>query len=219
MNTIILSDDHVFIEGIKVNITKLHPESLFIVLETAIHNASVDPKKIQLVVADTRHSLFRDKENILKIKELYSGSNHIIYCDNIFSEMFYNFHSQKFSCYFTTPMRLSHFTSAFKAIGKGLIYIHPKISKKISIDMFEKMSRSTLNNAVYTLTSLEKKLLTCIFKEQPTKVISGILGVSIKTVEAHKTIIYKRTNTHTSLGLFKYALENKLISLIDYKVA
>lgn len=218
MNTLILSDDHVFIEGIKVNITKLLPKSLFIVLEKDIFKPEINLKNIHIVVTDTRHRLFRKNENIIKLKEFYSHSNHIIFCGNIFSDTFYNFYSQGFSCYLISPIHPSHFMSAIEELKKGLKYIHPKISDALSNDLLLKMSRSASKYSIYTMTSLEEKIMQCIVKEQPNKVISDELGISTKSLEYHKTNIYKKTNSRTPIGVLKYLLRNNIVNLNDINV-
>lgn len=66
-------------------------------------------------------------------------------------------------------------------------------------------------HGIENLTASEKKILNLISKAKSTKEIAGELGISVKTVEVHRTHISQKLNLQGNLSLVKYALENKTV--------
>ena len=60
------------------------------------------------------------------------------------------------------------------------------------------------------LTKRQKQVLILFCKEKKITEIAKILKVGTKVIEAHKTRIYKKTKAKSPIGLFKYAVINKL---------
>ena len=60
------------------------------------------------------------------------------------------------------------------------------------------------------LTQREKEILELIFEEVSTVEIAKKLNISKRTVDAHRRSIIKKTGTSNLIGLYKYALKNKL---------
>lgn len=63
------------------------------------------------------------------------------------------------------------------------------------------------------ITNREEEIVRLMLKELSNKEISSKLFISERTVEAHRRNIYRKTNTNTIVGLLKWAIENKVITL------
>jgi DNA-binding NarL/FixJ family response regulator len=64
------------------------------------------------------------------------------------------------------------------------------------------------------LTSREIEVLQQICNEKQNKEIAFALRISESTVEFHKKNIYHKTNTHSVVGLVKYALKAGITSIV-----
>lgn len=61
------------------------------------------------------------------------------------------------------------------------------------------------------LTQRENEIIKLLEKELNTKQIAEQLFISERTVETHRKNIFRKTNTHSVLGLVKYAYLHKII--------
>ena len=67
------------------------------------------------------------------------------------------------------------------------------------------------NKEEVKLTNREIEIIRYIEKDMTTKEIATTLFISERTVETHRKNILFKTNTHTVIGLVKYAYERKII--------
>ena len=63
------------------------------------------------------------------------------------------------------------------------------------------------------LTPRQREVLTLIAEGYSTKDIARALGISVKTVETHRTQLMDRLNIHDVASLVRYAIKMKLVSL------
>lgn len=61
------------------------------------------------------------------------------------------------------------------------------------------------------LTTREIEVIRLIVNEFTTKQIAEKLQISPRTVDTHRKNILNKINTHSIVGLIRYAYENKLI--------
>jgi DNA-binding CsgD family transcriptional regulator len=54
--------------------------------------------------------------------------------------------------------------------------------------------------------------LQLVAKGQNTKQIAGLLGISVKTVEAHRLQLMRRLKIHNIPGLVRFAIRTGLVS-------
>ncbi len=62
------------------------------------------------------------------------------------------------------------------------------------------------------LTARQREVLQLIAEGRNTKEIAHVLGISIKTGEAHRSQIMDRLNIHEIAGLVRFAIRTGLIS-------
>ncbi len=99
---------------------------------------------------------------------------------------------------------------AIETIRAGKNYLSPALSNEI-VDV---MLRPASTNGS-PLTARQTEILTMIAQGKATKEIAYALGLSVKTVEAHRTQIMERLNIRDIAGLVIYAIKNGVISLDD----
>jgi len=61
------------------------------------------------------------------------------------------------------------------------------------------------------LTKRETEILRLILDEVSTAAIATELGISKRTVDAHRRGITRKTGAANLIGLYKYALKNQLV--------
>ncbi len=61
------------------------------------------------------------------------------------------------------------------------------------------------------ITARERQILQLVAEGKTTKEIAGLLDVSAKTVESHRTRIMKKLDIHDTAGLVRYAIRKGLV--------
>jgi DNA-binding NarL/FixJ family response regulator len=76
----------------------------------------------------------------------------------------------------------------------------------------ETLLRSFLTNGNDSpLTARERSVLQLIAEGHSNKKIASILNLSVKTVETHRRAVHRKLNIHSTAGLVRYAVRNKII--------
>jgi DNA-binding NarL/FixJ family response regulator len=100
---------------------------------------------------------------------------------------------------------------AIRAVARGEIYLSPALSKLLVADFLERAGRTESAND--RLTPRQRQILQLIAEGQTTKEIAAHLGLSIKTVETHRTQLMERLDVHDIAGLVRYAIRTGLVML------
>ncbi|HWA37831.1 MAG TPA: response regulator transcription factor [Burkholderiales bacterium] len=96
---------------------------------------------------------------------------------------------------------------ALRAVLRGDSYLSPAVSRQVAAGY---LSGATATEA---LTARQREILTHIAEGMAVKEIAFKLGISTKTVEAHRSQIMERLGIRDIPGLVKYALQAGLVSL------
>jgi DNA-binding NarL/FixJ family response regulator len=65
------------------------------------------------------------------------------------------------------------------------------------------------------ITAREREVLTLIALGQANKTIARQLGLSVKTVEKHRSNLMRKLDLHNAAGITRFALNHQLIALAD----
>ncbi len=95
---------------------------------------------------------------------------------------------------------------AIREVSKGGIYVSPGVSRTL-VQAY--LARADLPPD--PLTPRERQVLQLIAEGKTTKEIARLLGVSVKTAEAHRTRIMAKLDIHETAGLVRYAIRRGLI--------
>lgn len=93
---------------------------------------------------------------------------------------------------------------ALEALRKGDVYLSPAISRKLA-------QAFSGGRAGPGLTHRQTQVLCLIARGQSSKEVARDLGLSIKTVETHRTQIMDRLDIRDLAGLVRYAIRSGLI--------
>jgi DNA-binding NarL/FixJ family response regulator len=100
---------------------------------------------------------------------------------------------------------------ALRAVGRGERYLSSAIAQHV-ID--QALARTPMPPSMM-LTQRQIEILRLISRGASTKAIASGLGLSVKTVEAHRAQIMKRLEIHDVPGLVLYAVREGIISPDD----
>jgi DNA-binding NarL/FixJ family response regulator len=105
---------------------------------------------------------------------------------------------------------------AVTAIARGDMYLSPAIAKyAVTNYLHQSRSERGRNKAVSTpyvqLTARQREILQLIAAGYTTKGMAQRLGLSVRTVDTHRTQIMQRLDIHDIAGLVRYAVQSKLV--------
>lgn len=113
----------------------------------------------------------------------------------------------------TTATELEH---ALAALRDNERYLSPAIAHTvINQALGQGHTSSMVSTRAHDLTARQLEILRLIVRGKSTREIAGGLGLSIKTVETHRSQIMKRLQIFDVAGLVLFAVREQIISLDD----
>jgi DNA-binding NarL/FixJ family response regulator len=99
---------------------------------------------------------------------------------------------------------------AINAVAEGKTYLSPSISRTVIDSYLERVGGES--GPLEQLTSRQREILQLIAEGRNTKEVAHLLGISVKTVEAHRLQLMARLDIHDVPGLVRYAIRSGLVS-------
>ena len=106
----------------------------------------------------------------------------------------------------------SELVSAIRAVHRGEAVLSPAVTRVIIAD-YLRQDGAPREPALDELTPREREVLQLIAEGYTSKKIAEILGLSVKTVQAHRTRLMQKLNVHDRGDLIKYAIQKKIIEV------
>ena len=103
---------------------------------------------------------------------------------------------------------------AIRAASRGAVYLSPAISNAVFVDPAAP-DRSTGQGPTGQLTPREREMLQLIGKGHTNSQMAAAMGVSVKTVERHRTHLMSKLDAHNLVDLIRIAVKHGLIRLND----
>jgi DNA-binding NarL/FixJ family response regulator len=98
---------------------------------------------------------------------------------------------------------------ALEAIGRNRPFLSPNVAK-ILVDEFRRGSEGAANS-LGTLTKREIEVLKLVAEGKSNKEVAALLGISPRTVDAHRARLMDKLNIHTLSELVHFAIRNNLV--------
>lgn len=95
---------------------------------------------------------------------------------------------------------------AIHEVSRGSMYLSPGISRAV-VEAY--LAKSELPPD--PLTPREREVLQLIAEGKSTKEVAGVLGVSVKTAESHRTRLMEKLDIHETATLVRYAIRRGLV--------
>jgi DNA-binding NarL/FixJ family response regulator len=98
---------------------------------------------------------------------------------------------------------------AIRAVARGGSYLSPRVSRYLVSDYVRRVSseRSPLDR----LTPRQREIVQLIAEGYTNPEIARTLGISLKTVETHRSQLMQRLEIHDVAGLVRYAVRMGLV--------
>ena len=100
---------------------------------------------------------------------------------------------------------------ALRAVAAGEMYLSPPVSRQVISDYIRRIG--DMPTPLERLTPRQREVLQLIAEGRTMKEIAHILGISVKTVEAHRQQLMEKLDIHDQAGLIRYALRVGLVDL------
>ena len=110
--------------------------------------------------------------------------------------------------YILKDSALTELELAIQAVRRGDTYLSPAVSRHIG----EYVRRTGEATPRESLTQRQREILQLIAEGKSTKGIAGMLGVSVKTVETHRSQLMNKLDIHDIAGLVRYAIRIGLVT-------
>ena len=104
-------------------------------------------------------------------------------------------------------------TSAIRAVHHGDIYLYPSIARMLVEDYLHKVKVGDQKSSYEGLTPREREILKYIAEDRKNKEIADLLGISVRTVQAHRTNLMDKLGARDRTELVKYAIRKGIINL------
>ncbi|MBP5945239.1 MULTISPECIES: response regulator [Pseudomonas] len=112
----------------------------------------------------------------------------------------------------TTATELEH---ALEALRNNERYLSPAIAHTVINQALTRNQKQPEIADSHNLTARQLEILRLIVRGKSTREIANGLGLSIKTVETHRSQIMKRLQIYDVAGLVLFAVREQIISLDD----
>ena len=102
--------------------------------------------------------------------------------------------------------------NAVREVHQGRKYLSPQVLGKV-VAFRSQLQGSHGQARSSTLTPREREVLKMIAEGNAVKEIASLLGLSIKTVEAHKFNLMRKLKIHNKAQLVTYAIRRKIVNM------
>ncbi len=96
--------------------------------------------------------------------------------------------------------------NAIRQVHRGGVYLSPGISGVLADAFLSKTDRTGER-----LSPRERQVVRLVGEGKSTKEIAVAMGISVKTVESHRTRVMQKLGLHNVAGLVRYAIREGLI--------
>jgi two-component system, NarL family, response regulator NreC len=101
---------------------------------------------------------------------------------------------------------------AVHAVAQGRTYFTPSIAHTLLEDYMRRLQQEGLQDRYDLLTDREREVLQLLAEGRSNKDVATLLGLSIHTVDTHRTNFMQKLSLHNTAEIVIYAMRKKIIS-------
>ncbi|HVT93782.1 MAG TPA: response regulator transcription factor [Bryobacteraceae bacterium] len=102
---------------------------------------------------------------------------------------------------------------AVREVSNGGTYVSPRMLSHLVEGFRAQFLSGDRQSRLTALTPREREVVKFLAEGKSVRQIAGALGLSIKTIEAHKFNLMRKLNIHNKAHLVQYAIQKKIIQL------
>ncbi|MGH9480647.1 MAG: response regulator [Terriglobales bacterium] len=95
---------------------------------------------------------------------------------------------------------------AVREAARGRVYLSPEVSRAV-VQSYQDGTQQSRD----PLSPRERQVLQLVAEGKTTKEVAGVLNISVKTAETHRTRLMEKLDIHETAGLVRYAIRRGLI--------
>jgi len=207
---LLICDDHPVVrEGVKVTLS--HEPTIEIVGEAGNGREAVaETKRVRpdIVLMDMSMPELNGLEATMQIKEFNSGIKVLIMTMYDDEEVVMRCLAAGASGYILKDTPLSQLIYAIRMVRKGHEYLDPGVTRNVN----EYVQQNRPHQTSYDRLSLrEREVLKLVAEGLSIKEIAIRLNIAVKTVDVHKYNLMTKLDIHSTAGLIRYAIQNKVV--------
>ncbi|RJQ39618.1 MAG: DNA-binding response regulator [Dehalococcoidia bacterium] len=103
--------------------------------------------------------------------------------------------------------------SAIRTVHQGDVYLYPSIARMLVGDYLQRVKSGEEKTSYDGLTPREREILRYIAEDLQNREIARRLGISVRTVQTHRTNLMEKLGAHDRTQLVKYAIQKGIIKL------
>lgn len=209
---IVLADDHVLVRaGIRTLCESL--DGVTVVAEAADGNQVLEMVKAHhpdLVLMDIAMKALNGLDATAQIKRDFPQVRVMILSMHTAEDYVLQALKVGAAGYLLKDAAVPELETAIAAVMRGEAYLSPQISKLVVQSYMQ--HAGAVEGPLGVLTPRQREILQLIAEGHSTKDIGFRLGLSVKTVEAHRAQIMERLSIHDIPGLVRFAIRVGLVS-------
>ena len=101
---------------------------------------------------------------------------------------------------------------ALRVVAQGQTYLSPAVSQAVVAALMKASDSARVTSQLESLTPRQREVLKLIAEGYSTKRAAAELGLSVKTVEAHRGAIMERLGVRDLAGLVRFAVRVGLVA-------
>lgn len=101
---------------------------------------------------------------------------------------------------------------AVHAVAQGRTYFSPAMAHTLLEDYMRRLQQEGLQDRYDLLTDREREVLQLLAEGRSNKEVATLLGLSIHTVDTHRTNFMQKLNLHNTAEIVIYAMRKKIIA-------
>ena len=211
--TVLLAEDHTIVrEGIRV-LLEAQGDIEIVGEATNGKEAVAMTKELDpdLVIMDIAMPLLNGLEATSQIKRAKPNTKVLVLTMYTNEEYVLQMLKAGVNGYLVKKSAVADLIAAIEAVRKGEAFFSPSISNVVLKDYLRRIDEE--KEGLDLLTSREKEVLQLVAEGHTNRMVAELLGVSVKTINIHRTNIMSKLDIHNAAGLVRYAIQKGLIRL------
>jgi DNA-binding NarL/FixJ family response regulator len=206
---VIICDDHqILVQGLK---SLLKDSEEIEIIATANNGQelleTLKNKKPDILLLDVDMPVMDGYETLKQVKSKYSSIKVISLTIHLDKTIIQKMMKTGASGYLLKNINKSELSEAIRKVYSGKIYISDEATNSLLDKEKLEVKTAQLDESVEELTKREIEILKLIAEGYSNTEIGGILYISPRTVDTHRTNIMKKLNVKNIAGLIKYAVQ------------
>ena len=211
--SVLIADDHVIVrEGLRVLLEE-HGD-IAIVGEASNGQEAVELSKAlnpEIVLMDIAMPLLDGIEATSHIKQANPDTKVLALTMYTTEEYVLRMLKAGASGYLVKTSTPDDLIAAIEAVRAGEVFLSPSVSHVVLRDYLRRTDEK--QDGIDLLTPREKEVLQLVAEGHTNRQTAELLGVSVKTVNIHRTNIMTKLDIHKVAGLVRYAIGKGMIKL------